>query len=190
MGTTDTKLLADPVAHEPELLLPCKKATRGQKQVVITNHLGVLWKPLLSQETNFPSQPHTWNSLRRAFLASTRSEGGCRLKQLSSCASVVCVRTHGSAEQMPCIYGSHILFLRLINYTLGGVIASLEPMLLGRKGCHHLQHPCEQTLNWSCQNVPLVTTGAKLSWHKLDRTSVFYRKGAGPMLLSHVRPVT
>lgn len=106
------------------------------------------------------------------------------------CFCGVVLKTHGSAEQMPCIYGSHILFLRLINYTLGGVIASLEPMLLGRKGCHHLQHPCEQTLNWSCQNVPLVTTGAKLSWHKLDRTSVFYRKGAGPMLPSHVRPVT
>lgn len=134
----------------------------------------------LSQETNFPVLHHTWNSLQRVFLASTRSEGGCRLKQLPSCASGVYLRTHGSAEQMFHIYSSHILFLRLINYTLGGVIASLEPMLLGRKGCHRLQHRCEQTLNWSCQNVPLVTTEAKFLWHILDKTAVFPWERGGP----------
>lgn len=51
----------------------------------------------LSQETNFPSQPHTWNSFPRPFLASTRSEDGTRLKQVFSRATVV-LRTQGSAK--------------------------------------------------------------------------------------------
>lgn len=59
--------------------------------------LGSSVETLLSQETNFPSQPRTWNSFPRSFLASTRSEGGTRLKQVFSCATVV-LRTQGSAK--------------------------------------------------------------------------------------------
>lgn len=94
MAATDTKVLADPVVHEPELLLAGSNLQPGW---VDNQSLGSSVETPLSQETNFPSQPHTWNSFPRPFLASTRSEGGTRLKQVFSCATLV-LRTQRSAK--------------------------------------------------------------------------------------------